>query len=539
MRRLRPWLVALCGAAAAFLFAAGVANAHPLGNFTINRYTLIQPERGQVRVTLVVDMAEIPTFQALGSGDGSTPAARAYVRGHAREWAAGLRIAVNGRPVALRIDPAAVTAGLRPGQAGLEILRAVVPATAATPGPGPFSVSYEAGTFGSQVGWKEIVVRPGRGVVLTRSTAATRDVSHMLRHYPAGLLQTPMQIGSARLSYRYGSGRSIIVAPNLPAGGVDVSTGETGFTSLVSHDRLTPGFVLLALLLAVAWGALHALSPGHGKSIVAAYLIGARGTTRHAVFLGATVTVTHTTGVVALGLVTLFLSHYIVPETLYPWLGVLSGVLVVVMGASILARRLAPVRPAHAHHHDHGHDHAHDHHHHHGHGPGGHTHMPPGANGAPVTPRRLLALGISGGILPCPSAMVVMLGAIALHRVAFGLVLVFAFSLGLALTLTSIGIAVVHARRLLERLPVRAGGLARRIPTISAAVITALGVGLTIRGLDTFPGGAAGVAGALRDHLQTGTVAAVAAAVFGLAAVATAARRRQPIPAPRTRTGAS
>jgi ABC-type nickel/cobalt efflux system permease component RcnA len=404
---------------------------------------------------------------------------------------------------------------LRPGQAGLSIMRTELTAAATISGSGPHEVAYHERAFGDKVGWREIVVHHGDGVVLASSTAATRDVSDMLRHYPAGLLQSPLDASSASLTYRYGSGSSVSVAPKLPAGGVDVGTSESGFTSLVGHRDLTPGFVLVALLLAMAWGALHALSPGHGKSIVAAYLIGSRGTARHAAFLGGTVTVTHTAGVVGLGLVTLFLSQYIVPETLYPWLGLASGLIVVIMGASILARRVARrQRHHHHHHHDHGHHHHHEHHH-------GHSHLPPGADGSPITTRSMLALGVSGGILPCPSALVVMLGAIALHRTAFGLALVVAFSLGLALTLTTIGVLVVYAGRLMQRVPDRGGRVVRWIPVFSAAVITLLGVGLTIRALDTFPGGAGG----LLDDLAS-PATAVAAAVAVLAAATVAVIRR-------------
>jgi len=243
-------------------------------------------------------------------------------------------------------------------------------------------------------------------------------------------------------------------------------------------------------VIAMFWGAVHALSPGHGKSIVAAYLVGSRGTARHAAFLGLTVTVTHTASIFALGIVTLYLSDYILPETLYPWLSVISGLVVVGMGGSILVRRARRLRATQQHHHHHDHDHAHahghdhDHDHPHHHGPGGHTHEPPAA----ITVRSMLALGISGGILPCPSALVVMLGAIAVHRVAFGLVLVVAFSFGLAATLTGVGMLVVYARRLVDRVP-SSGRLVQAAPTFSAAVITILGVALTAQALGTFPGG--------------------------------------------------
>jgi nickel/cobalt transporter (NicO) family protein len=514
MRRLLLVLAMLAGIAA---LAPATASAHPLGNFTVNRYSLIDVERGAVSVRFVVDMAEIPTFQALGGGDTQDGRALTYARREAQSWVRGLELTVDGRPTPLTLVAGSVHASLRPGQAGLSIMRAELTATAAVGGSGPYDVTYRENAFHGKVGWREIVVHHGDGVVLAASTAATQDVSDMLRHYPSGLLQTPLDDSSASITYRYGSGSSVSVAPRLPSGGVDVGTSESGYTSLVGHRDLTPGFVLLALLLAMAWGALHALSPGHGKSIVAAYLIGSRGTARHAAFLGATVTVTHTAGVVALGLVTLFLSQYIVPETLYPWLGLASGLIVIVMGASILSRRVGRGDPGH-HHHPHGNEHHHhDHSHDHGHG---HSHLPPGADGSPITTRSMLALGVSGGILPCPSALVVMLGAIALHRTAFGLALVVAFSLGLALTLTSIGVLVVYAGRLIQRLPSRGGRVVRWIPAFSAAVITLLGVGLTIRALDTFPGGATGL---LHDLASPATAVVIVAA---MAAVAVAVIRR-------------
>jgi len=218
---------------------------------------------------------------------------------------------------------------------------------------------------------------------------------------------------------------------------------------------------------------VHALSPGHGKSLVGAYLVGSRGTARHAVFLGATVTVTHTAGVFALGFVALYLAHVISPEALFPWLAVASGLMVVGVGSAILRRRLSARA-------------GHEHHHHHG--PGGHTHVPHEEEGA-VTMRSLLALGVSGGLLPCPSALVVMLGAIALHRTLFGIVLVIAFSTGLAFTLTSVGLLVLYARRYLNRVP-SSGRIISLMPIASAVVVSCLGVYLTMRGLQTFPDGA-------------------------------------------------
>jgi nickel/cobalt transporter (NicO) family protein len=197
---------------------------------------------------------------------------------------------------------------------------------------------------------------------------------------------------------------------------------------------------------------VHALSPGHGKAMVAAYLVGTRGKPWHAIALGATVTVTHTIGVFALGLVTLALSQYVLPEDLYPWLNLTSGLLVMVIGAAVLGSRVR-------HHH---HDHHHDHHHHHHHD---------------VTHRGLLGMGAAAGLIPCPSALVVLLAAVSQHEVALGMLLIVAFSLGLAGTLTALGLAVVYARRLVPRM--RLPRIAGALPAMSALLIVGVGCVLT------------------------------------------------------------
>jgi len=480
---IRRLAAVLAGVAVIAAAAPAVAQAHPLGNFTVNRYSLVVVGKGSVKVTFVLDEAEIPTFQALG-GRPTAEAARAWADAHVATFAHRLHLTVGGRQVALVPDADHVTATLRKGQGGLDCMRVTVPLTARISGAGPFIATFADDTFGDRVGWKEIVMRAAPGAVLTRSSASTHDVSDMLRHYPSGMLSTPLDVRSASFGYRYGAGTSVSVGAPQGHGGESVAVSGGAFTDLVTHRDLGIGFVLAALAIAMFWGAVHALSPGHGKSIVAAYLVGSRGTARHAAFLGLTVTVTHTASIFALGIVTLYLSGYILPETLYPWLSVISGLVVVGMGGSILMRRARRLRAASRHHHHHHHHHDHDQHHHHDHGPGGHTHAPPAA----ITARSMLALGVSGGILPCPSALVVMLGAIAVHRAAFGLALVLAFSVGLAATLTGVGLLVVYARRLVDRVP-SSGRLVQAAPTFSAAVITLLGVALTVQALGTFPGG--------------------------------------------------
>src|SRR5262249_37389289 len=210
-------------------------------------------------------------------------------------------------------------------------------------------------------------------------------------------------------------------------------------------------------------------------TVVAAYLVGSRGTPMHALFLGATVTATHTAGVYALGLVTLFLSQYIVPERLYPVLEIISGLLVVGIGAWLFGRRLLavlwPGHGHHHHHHHHAHDHEHEHAHHHDHEHG------------PVGLRSLVALGVSGGLLPCPEALMVLLITIAAHRVLFGLLLIVAFSTGLAGVLVGFGLLLVFARSLFQRLNVSSGLAPRVLPVASAAVIVVAGCVITAQAL--------------------------------------------------------
>jgi nickel/cobalt exporter len=271
-------------------------------------------------------------------------------------------------------------------------------------------------------------------------------------------------------------------------------------TRLLHQQQLTPWMIAAAIGIAFVLGAAHALTPGHGKTIVAAYLVGSRGTLKHAAFLGGMVTFTHTVTVFVLGLATLFLFQYVVPQKVTQVLGAISGLSIVAIGGWMLSKRLRRAGHMHSHDHDHehehahvhdhphdhshGHDHAHEHHHHdhphdhehthsHSHGPGGHTHMPD-----EISWSSLVALGASGGLVPCETALILLLTAIALRRVGLGLVLLVSFSLGLALVLMAIGILVIYAKNLL---PSGSGGnpFFRWMPVASAAVVMLLGVVMT------------------------------------------------------------
>jgi nickel/cobalt exporter len=342
----------------------------------------------------------------------------------------------------------------RPGAGGLETLR--YEAVFETKAPrGTTTLAFQDTNFGSRVGWKEVVVRADRGADIKSSSAPATSASNELRAYPQDLLQSPLDVSSARVVFEPGE---VGGAPPRLDGGPAAARADGGFESLIAAERLSTAVVLLSLLVAAFWGAAHALTPGHGKAIVAGYLVGSRGRPRHAVLLGLIVTVTHTAGVFALGLVTLLLSQFIVPERLYPWLTVASGLLVVIVGASVLRSRLRHGRA-----HSHGHQHAH-----------GHEYG--------YDRRGLIGVGVAAGLLPCPSALVVLLSAIALHRVGLGLALIVAFSVGLAATITAIGLLAVLARQAFARVSLD-GPLVRSLPAASALLILAVGIGITVNAL--------------------------------------------------------
>jgi len=260
---------------------------------------------------------------------------------------------------------------------------------------------------------------------------------------------------------------------------------------LLHQPQLSAGWLLAGIAVAFWLGAMHALEPGHGKTIVAAYLVGSRGNMKHAALLGATVTFTHTVSVFLLGIGTLLLSSYIVPEKIIPVLGVVSGISIVLIGGWLFYKRWRAFLHTRAHalgHHHHHHDHEHHHHHDHGHTHAhththdGHTHshVPQGD----ITLGSLLALGASGGLVPCPAAMVLLLSAIAIGRVGLGLVLLLAFSLGLAGVLMAIGMLVIHAKNWLpETAKTGQHPLLRFAPVASAFVILCVGVLMTAASL--------------------------------------------------------
>jgi ABC-type nickel/cobalt efflux system permease component RcnA len=448
MKRLAA-LVGVVVALLAALLGAEAARAHPLGNFTVNRYAGIEVAGNTIYVRYALDLAEIPTYQL-----GREVRGRGYPARLARE----LELRVDGRRIPLRMLERRVVAS--PGAGGLRTLRLDVVYEASASGE---ELSFRDRSFPGRIGWREVTLLARDGARVLRSDVPSISESDALRSYPEDELRSPLEVSSARAALSAGDVRG--APPAIAARRPAVEHEAGGFEALIRRGDVSFGVLALSLLIAAFWGAAHALTPGHGKALVAAYLVGTKGTPRHAFLLGGTVTIAHTMGVFAIGLVTLGLSQFILPEQLYPWLTLVSGLLVVVVGASVLRQRLRS--RGHAHHH-HGHDHHHhdgDHHHH-----------------DELTSKGILGVGIAAGLLPCPSALVVLLSAIALHRVGLGLALIFAFSVGLAATITGIGLVAVYARRAFGRLTLE-GPVVRMLPAVSAALILVVGIAITARAL--------------------------------------------------------
>ena len=638
---LKSKIVLVALLALTILALPATALAHPLGNFTVNRYSRIEVGSAGVNIFYVLDMAEIPTFQEKDiidlnkDGQVSQDEQSQYADAKVKQIQSNLKLTINNAPLDLK--PVAKDLTFLAGQGGLQTLRltahfqtSALPANAA-------NLSYNDTNYADRLGWREIVLRNATGIALTQSNVSNKDQTNELRVYPEDMLASPLSITAANAAFKLDP--SIVVNRTDYQQNSEVVKTQDPLANLINGELTLP-IVLFALLASVVLGMFHALSPGHGKTVVAAYLVGSRGTARHAIFLGLTVTVTHTIGVFVLGLITLFASQYILPEKLYPWIGLFSGLLVVGMGISLFRSRLifarstgnatggtasleqaghshspdehshshdesihshdehthdhdehdhthshqsgdhshthdahehshdghthdhdhnhshdeaeiikvgqpvlepalvmagnsaqvieqpqmraatmspsietvhphthdhdqghshdhehnhTPVQPANfvASEHDHGHSHDHDAHEHshesslvHSHGGKMHSHLPPGSDGTTVTWKNLLIFGISAGLLPCPSALVLMLSAIALNRTALGLIMIVFFSMGLAGTLTLIGLLLVYAREKLGGMKLgKASKLIRLLPIVSAALVAILGLAITYEGL--------------------------------------------------------
>ncbi|HEV8640662.1 MAG TPA: hypothetical protein VGV13_06145 [Methylomirabilota bacterium] len=488
---------------AATLGVPGPGFAHPLGNFSISQYAGIRLEPDDIELRYLIDMAEIPTFQEIQE-TGIVPEAghaslRPYLTRKAETLKEGLRLTLDGRR--LRLETASTDVIFPPGAGGLPTMKLGVlyrARLADSPATGPTTLRYRDDNFPGRAGWKEIIAVGAPGISLLSSSVPDQDRSQQLADYPTDLLNSPPQDLEARVVFTRASAppltRAETPGPASPGAGpgtppqsasppemarsVDPlglrpntqATPRDAFTDLIATKQLGFGVVAMALAVAAVLGAFHALEPGHGKTVVAAYLVGSRGTAWHAVVLGLVVTASHTAGVYLLGGVTFYASQYVLPERLYPWLGVGSGFTIAGLGFFLFLRRYGASSR-----------HGHDHHHHHA-PESGHRHPEAGTT---VSLRELVALGATGGIIPCPAALVVLLSALSLRRVGFGLLLIVAFSVGLAVVLVAIGILMVYARRLMSRFHEDGPLITRWLPLASSAIITLLGVAIAVQALVT------------------------------------------------------
>ncbi|MER6270568.1 nickel transporter [Streptomyces sp. NPDC001797] len=554
LRRIAAVFTLAC---AATLLSGTGASAHPLGNFTVNKYDGLVAAPGQLRVDHVEDLAEIPATQA--KPDLKRLGTAKWAEQRCTTAADGSRLTVDGRTTSLTVRTS--HAELRPGQAGLNTLRVECRFTAPLPQGAAAGLTFHSAGADTGPGWREITARGDR-MTLTKTDVPKTSVSHELTSYPKDLLSSPADTTTAAVHVRPGGPALAQERQDTPGAEIlprGIDRWTQALTDLVARNHLTVGFAVLALFISIGLGAMHALAPGHGKTLMAATAAarGGRARLRDVLPLAASVTVTHTLGVVALGV--LVTAGSAATPSVIAWLGIASGLMVLAAGANLTRRawRNRAHEQAHAHghrhhHHDHDHehespekrepalvgahdhghshphdhDHAHDHDHPHGHdhgarphssarpafedeavqaegGPGGAApeHGPadmPHSHGGfththPTAPtlRGTILLGFAGGLVPSPSAVVVLVGAAALGQAWFGLLLVVAYGVGLALTLTAAGFAVVRLgtgmTRVMDKRPrwtthPMTALVRRTIPLVSALVVVALGAGLVLKG---------------------------------------------------------
>ncbi|MGA8574602.1 MAG: hypothetical protein WB609_02800 [Candidatus Cybelea sp.] len=463
-------------AACLSLLGAGSAVAHPLGNFTINHLARIRVSATELRIRYVLDIAEIPTFQIMHAAGVWTPARmHDWANGESATVAGALAIAANGIVLPLHLER--VTARTRPGAGGLPILYWTGDYSASMPAHATISVR-DTVYSDRRIGWKDIIL-PGLS-----------DPTDELRSYPSALVGSPRHNDTA--TFDVADGR---VAHVRVSGDGDSSWGASSIvrasalSDLVARSGQTPLLIALTILAAFGLGALHALEPGHGKALLAFTLVGARATFKQALILAAALTFAHTIAVVLLGLLLCFAAGF-ATERLFTWITLITGAAVAFIGARALSSALTHTL---AHHHGHGHHHDHAH---------GHAI----AGSQPLQFRSAVVAAMSGGIAPCPAAIVVLLTALHLHRVGYGLALIVIFSLGLATVLSGLGLAVVHGAAWLGRQTLFAR-VTRIAPFITAGVISVIGSVMLAQGLSD-------------EGLPVSAPAAVTSALLAIAALA-------------------
>ncbi|MPZ84410.1 MAG: High-affinity nickel-transporter [Actinophytocola sp.] len=441
---------AICVAALGFLLLlAGSAAAHPLGELSVNHASALRVSPDAVRVLFVVDLAEVPSVPALSTLDSEGRAG--YGASRCGSYAERLDLRVDGARAPLEVTGSTVF--VLPGNAGLRTVRLECRlSTRGGVAPAGHRLDYTDRADPDRVGWREVTAIGDR-TRLAGSTVPERSPSNTLARYPAG---DPTRVTSASFDVREGGGPAPAAAATDPPRGGDAFAGMLGGSGLPA---------VLGVLLAAALGAGHALTPGHGKTLMALYLSGTRGSLRDAVVVGASVTATHTLGVFVLA-VLVSASALTAPDSVYPWLGLVHGALIAMIGAALLVVR------ARRRNHGHGHGHSHGHGHGHGHGPERHGRV-----------TGLVGFGIAGGLVPSPSALLVLLGAQATGRAAYGVVFVIAYGIGMAVCLSSVGWLLARGGRRLAGAGGRLGWVGRNLPVLAPSVIVCTGVFLAVRSI--------------------------------------------------------
>ena len=551
-RRARRSVAAAAGLLPLLVLPA-LAAAHPLGNFTINHYAEVRVEPGRILLDVVIDQAEIAAFQARQDFDTDTDGSvsdEEIAAGRVTacdELALDLRLTAGDESLDLRTIEAGLT--FPPGVGGLSTMRLVCgfeAALAEPVGSEGIRVAFSDESYPNRVGWREILVS-GSGVTLTVLDGEIREssISARLTAYPEDLIARPLADRGVVVEAAAGgpelapfdipdaaprdgavatAGPSESAASPAPTGSLrpgaspvpgGIDAGE--LPGIFREADLTLTIVVLSLITAVALGAGHALTPGHGKTLMAAYLVGTRGAPLHALGLGLSVSLSHTVGVLVLAGLVVGASDILPADIVVRWAPVVAAISIVVIGGWMLAGELRRRRStrqrttrtiaddhalAHAHEdHGHEHDHAHDagpdvaheaepaHDHGLEHRHGGQTHHHAPTPGSTITWRSLFALGLAGGLIPSTSALLILLGSIAAGRPAFGFVLVVAFGLGMAAVMSGIGLAIVAARGRLDRLPAGrgVGRIREAVPLVAAALVFGFGLVLTIQAIAAAP----------------------------------------------------
>jgi ABC-type nickel/cobalt efflux system permease component RcnA len=433
-----------------------------MGNFTINVSAGLVVRPDAVVLSLVVDMAEIPAFQEIhrldrnANGRVEQTESAAYREQRCVSLADNLELAIDGETTTL--SPAGTELHFPPGAGGLSTLRLECRLGASVAlGSGPTRIAFSDSNFPGRVGWHEVTIT-GDEVTIVDSDVPRQSSTDDLRRYPTGVI--PLDVRAATATVRPGG--PPLAHSRSSDGGSQTSPRDGNLLErLVGRENISLQLALFSIAVAFGVGAVHALGPGHGKALAGAYLVATGAGLRRAAALGISVSIMHTAAVLGVGALVLSLEKALPAERVYPWLGLASGIGALCLGSALVFTRIAAIRGTRRRAREH------DHHHH---------------IDRPFSGSGVVAIAAAGGILPSPSALVVLLTSISLGRTAFGLALIAAFGFGLATSLVAVSAATLGVRGLAAR--ALAPRVMRAVPILSALLMVALGAALTYRGID-------------------------------------------------------